>query len=143
VDVGLFYSVAGILLIAAVAFRLLTQSPRSALGGAVVAGAFLLAFPIVEQYFPAASAKLAGDFEALGGAYRCLLDTTAAAAAHLSLAASLLLTMALTVAPFTLSLTLVAALAAVEAFTSLAVGMAAGVGHLRGASRRGVKRLCH
>ena len=123
---------AGILLIAAVAFRLLTQSPKPALGGAVVAGVFLLAFPLVEQYFPVASAKLAGDFEALGDAYRCLLDTTASAAAHLSLAASLLLTIALTAAPFTLSLSLVAALAAidaaVEAFTSLAVGMAAWIG---------------
>ena len=123
---------AGILLIAAVAFRLLTQSPRPALGGAAVAGAFLLAFPLVEQYFPIASAKLAGDFEALGGAYRCLLDTTAAGAAHLSLAASLLLTIALTAASFTLSLFLVTALAAVdaavEAFTSLAVGMAAWIG---------------
>jgi len=120
------------LLIAAVAFRLLTQSPKPALGGAVVAGVFLLAFPLVEQYFPIASAKLAGDFEALGGAYRCLLNTTAAAAAHLSLAASLLLTTALTAAPFTLSLTLVTALAAVDAavdaFTSLAEGMAAWVG---------------
>jgi len=120
------------LLIAAVAFRLLTQSPRPALGGAVVAGVFLLAFPLVEQYFPIASAKLASDFEALGGAYRCLLDTTAAAAAHLSLAASLLLTIALTAAPFTLSLSLVTALAAVdaavEAFTSLVEGMAAWLG---------------
>jgi len=121
-----------VLLIAAVAFRLLTQSPKPALGGAVVAGAFLLAFPLVEQYFPIASAKLASDFEALGGAYRCLLDTTAAAAAHLSMAASLLLTIALTAAPFTLSLTLVTALAAVDAavdaFTSLVEGMASWVG---------------
>jgi len=98
----------------------------------VVAGVFLLAFPLVEQYFPIASAKLAGDFEALGAAYRCLLDTTAAAAAHLSLAASLLLTIALTAAPFTLSLTLVTALAAVDAaidaFTSLVEGIAAWLG---------------